>query len=126
VCAPVIASISGAVSLAAVPANLLAIPAVPLATVVGLAAAIVSLVSPGVAAVLCAVAGVPCRWLIAVAHTAANLPLATITAPSGGWGMCWVAVVTAGLAIAVRSVVGRRTLVFAAVILAVAALAGLH
>ena len=37
VCAPVIAAISGTVSLAAVPANLLALPAVPVATVLGLA-----------------------------------------------------------------------------------------
>ncbi len=126
VCAPVIASISGAVSLIAVPANLLALPAVPIATVIGLAAAVVSLMSPGLASVLCAAAGVPCLWLIAVAHTAARLPLATITAPSGAWGMCCVAIVTAGLAIAVRSGGGSRTLGFAAAILAVAALTGLH
>ncbi len=126
VCAPVIASISGAVSLVAVPANLLALPAVPVATVIGLAAAIASLLSPGAASALCAAAGVPCRWLITVAHTAAHLPLATITAPSGAWGMGSVAIVTAGLAVAVRSRGGIRTLGFAAAILAVAVLTGLH
>ena len=126
VCAPIIASISGSVSIAAIPANLLAIPAVPIVTVLGLAAAVISLVSPGIAGVLCAVAGLPCRWLIRIAHTAAHLPLATVTAPDGRWGMLSVAVVTAMLLIAVRTRGGRRTLAFSAVILTTATLAGLH
>ena len=126
VCAPIIAAISGSVSIAAVPANLLAIPAVPVATVLGLAAAVVSLVSPGAAGALCAVAGVPCSWLIGVAHRAAHLPLATVTAPEGRWGLIFVAVLMAGLVGAVRTRGGRRTLAFAAVILTTATLAGLH
>ena len=72
---PVIAAISGTVSLAAVPANLLALPAVPFTTVLGLLAAVVSLVSPGMAGVLCTVAGAGCHWLVLVARTAAHLPL---------------------------------------------------
>jgi competence protein ComEC len=123
-CMPVIAAISGSVSIAAVPANLLALPAVPITTVLGLLAAVVSLASPGLASVLCQAAGVPCRWLITVAHTAAHLPLATVTAPSGGLGLLCVAVVAAGLAVAVRSRGGRRTLAFTALILTAAALAG--
>jgi competence protein ComEC len=123
-CMPVIAAISGAVSLAAVPANLLALPAVPITTVLGLLAAGVSLASPGLAGTLCQAAGVPCRWLIMVAHAAARLPLATVTAPSGGLGLVCVAFVTTGLVVAVRSRGGRRTLVFTAVILTAATLAG--
>ena len=120
-CMPVIAAISGTVSLAAVPANLLALPAVPVTTVLGLLAAVVSQVSPGVAGVLCAIAGVGCRWLVLVAHTAAHVPLATVTAPSGAAGLVGVTVVSGRLVAAVRSRCGRRTLLFAASILTPAA-----
>ncbi len=123
-CMPVIAAISGTVSLAAVPANLLALPAVPFTTVLGLLAAVVSLVSPGMAGVLCTVAGAGCHWLVLVARTAAHLPLATVTAPSGPAGLASVALVTAALVAAVRTSSGRRTLLFTAVILAAARLAG--
>jgi competence protein ComEC len=123
-CLPVIAAISGTVSLAAVPANLLALPAVPFTTVLGLLASIVSLVSPGIAGVLCTIAGVGCHWLIFVTRTAARLPLATVTAPSGPLGLAVVTLVTAALVAAVRSRSGRRTLLFTALILAAARLAG--
>ncbi len=123
-CMPVIAAISGTVSLAAVPANLLALPAVPFTTVLGLLAAVVSLVSPGAAGALCAAAGAGCHWLVVVAHTAAHLPLATVTAPSGPLGLASVALVTAALVATVRTRGGRRTLLFTAVILAAATLAG--
>ena len=123
-CMPVIAAISGTVSLAAVPANLLALPAVPFTTVLGLAAAIVSLASPWAAGLLCTIAGAGCQWLILVARTAAHLPLATVTAPSGPLGLASVALVTAALVAAVRTRGGRRTLLFTGVILAGARLAG--
>ncbi len=123
-CMPVIAAISGTVSVAAVPANLLALPAVPVTTVLGLLAAVVSQASPGAAGVLCTAAGVGCHWLMLVAHTAAHLPLATVTAPSGPAGLASVAVVTGVLVGAVRTNAGRRTLIFTAVILAGARLAG--
>jgi competence protein ComEC len=123
-CMPVIAAISGTVSLAAVPANLLALPAVPLTTVLGLLAAVVSQVSPGVAGVLCAIAGVGCHWLVLVAHTAAHVPLATVTVPSGPAGLVGVTAASAVLVAAVRSRFGRRTLLFAVVILAGARLTG--
>ena len=45
-CAPVVAGLSGSVSLVAVPANLLAVPAIAPATVLGVAAAVVSPVWP--------------------------------------------------------------------------------
>jgi competence protein ComEC len=123
-CMPVIAAISGTVSLAAVPANLLALPAVPVTTVVGLLAAVVSPASPGLARMLCTAAGVPCHWLILVARTAAHLPLATVTVPSGAVGLGAVALATAVLVAAVRTRGGRRTLLFAVVILAAATAAG--
>jgi competence protein ComEC len=123
-CMPVIAAIGGTVSLAALPANLLALPVVPFTTILGLLAAIVSLASPGIAGVLCTVAGAGCHWLIFVARTAAHLPLATVTAPSGPLGLAIVALLTATLVAAVRTRSGRRTFVFSVVILAAARLAG--
>jgi competence protein ComEC len=123
-CMPVIAAISGTVSLAAVPANLLALPVVPFTTILGLLAAIVSLVSPSIAGVLCTVAGAGCHWLIFIARTAAHLPLATVTAPSGALGLAGVTVLSAALVAAVRTRGGRRTLLFTAVILAAARLSG--
>jgi competence protein ComEC len=117
-CMPVIAAISGTVSLAAVPANLLALPAVPVTTVLGLLAAIVSQLSPSAAGVLCSGAGVGCHWLVLVAHTAAHVPLATVAVPSGPAGLVGVTVASAVLVAAVRSGFGRRTLLFAVVILA--------
>jgi competence protein ComEC len=121
-CAPVIAAISGAVSLAAVPANLLALPAVPITTIFGLLAAIVSLASPWLAAALCQIAGVPCRWLIAVAHTAAHVPMANLSAPSGAWGLVCVAVLTAAAVVTARRRGGRRTLALTMIVLTAAAL----
>ncbi len=123
-CLPVIAAISGSVSVAAVPANLLALPAVPVTTVLGLLAAVVSPVSPGIAGALCTAAGLGCHWLVLVAHTAAHLPLATVAVPSGTAGLVSVTVVSIVLLAAVRTRAGRRTMIFAAVILAGARLAG--
>jgi competence protein ComEC len=123
-CMPVIAAISGTVSLTAVPANLLALPAVPVTTVLGLLAAVVSQVSPGAAGMLCTVAGIGCHWLVLVAHTAAHVPLAALTVPSGPAGLAGVTVASAALVAAVRNTSGRRTLLFAAVILAGARVAG--
>src|SRR5262249_1615978 len=66
-CTPLIAGMSGAVSLVAVPANLLAEPAVPAATLVGVGAAAMSTVWPVAAAYLAWLASWPARWLLFVA-----------------------------------------------------------
>lgn len=124
-CAPIIAAISGAVSLAAVPANLLALPAVPITTVLGLLAAIASLVSPSLATFCCQLAGLPCRWLIAVAHDSARLPTANLIAPSGALGLLCVGVLTIAVVTAARRRGGRRTLAFTVIILTVATVNGL-
>ncbi|MFT4262494.1 MAG: ComEC/Rec2 family competence protein, partial [Nocardioides sp.] len=79
-CTPLIAAISGQVSLVAVGANLVAEPAVGPATVLGLAAGLAGLVWPAAGRVL----GVPASWCVAwiveVAHRGAALPVAQI-----GW-----------------------------------------
>ena len=74
VTAPLVAALSGLVSVVSLPANLLAAPAVAPATVLGLLAALVSAVSPATADVLTWLAGWPVRWLVVVAEQAAAVP----------------------------------------------------
>jgi competence protein ComEC len=112
--APVIAAISGSVSLVSVPANLLAEPAVAPATVLGVLAAAVSPVSGDAAQWLAWLAGVPVRWLVEVGTRAAHVPLSAVSWPGGITG---AAVLVLGLALAVpvlRWRSGRRVVLAAA------------
>ena len=74
VTAPVIAALSGTVSLVAIPANVLAEPAVPVATVFGFGAAVLAPAWTGGARALAWVAGWPCRWLVGVADRIGAVP----------------------------------------------------
>lgn len=80
-CTPVVAAISGEVSLVAVVANMLVAPVVGPATVLGLSGGLIGLVStslsrlPGTMAAWCV------AWIIAVAQWGAALPVAAV-----GWG----------------------------------------
>lgn len=102
--APVIAAISGTVSLVSIPANLLAEPVVAPATVLGVLAAVVSPVSDTAAEWLARAAGLPVRWLVAVGTRAAHAPDAAVAWPGGTTG---AAILIAALLIAV-AVVRRR------------------
>lgn len=111
--APIIAAISGTVSLVSIPANLLAEPAVAPATVLGVLAAVASPVSDAAAGWLAWLAGVPVRWLVAVGTRAAHAPLAAVPWPGGIAG---AAVLAGGLAVAVpvlRWRPGRRVVLAA-------------
>lgn len=77
-CTPVVAGISGQVSLVAVAANLLAAPVVGPATVVGLAGGLVGLVAPPVGRLLGTVATWCVGWIVAVAERGAALPAAAV------------------------------------------------
>jgi len=115
VTAPVIAAISGRVSLVAIPANVLAEPVVASATVLGFAAAVVSPLWLGPARLLADLAGWPCRWLAWVAHFFGGLHGATLTWPGGGAGGLALLVLCAGLlAVALRAG-PRRSLAAAAI-----------
>lgn len=110
-CAPVIAAISGTVSLVAVPANLLAEPAVAPATILGVVATLLSVPWPGGAAFVAWVASWPAGWLVEVARTGAHAPDGVISWPGGTGGALLLAVVLlVGLVAtrrpAVRAVVG--------------------
>jgi len=80
-CTPLVAAISGQVSLVAVAANLGAAPAVGPATVLGLAGGLVGLAAEPVGRLLGTGAGWCAAWLVAVAERGASLPL-----PAVGWG----------------------------------------
>jgi competence protein ComEC len=102
-CAPVIAAISGTVSLVAVPANLLAEPAVAPATVLGVVAALLSTVWPASAAFVAWLGAWPARWLVEVARAGAGVPGAVVGWPGGAGGaLLLVLLLLAGL-VATRS-----------------------
>ena len=84
--APIVAGLSGTVSLVSLPANLLAAPAVAPATVLGLAAAVVGSVAPPLADAVVWLAGWPVRWLVLVAERAAAVPDAATGWPAGTGG----------------------------------------
>lgn len=82
-CTPVVAAISGNVSLVAVVANLLAGPAVAPATVLGIVGGLAGLVSSTAAHVAGLGSGLSARWIIEVARHGAALPGATYEWGSG-------------------------------------------
>ncbi len=81
-CTPVVAALSGQVSLVAVAANLLAAPAVGPATVLGLLGGLVGLVVAPVGAALGRVATWCAQLIVVVAGRAADLPAAAVDWPT--------------------------------------------
>ncbi|MGI9092664.1 MAG: ComEC/Rec2 family competence protein [Mycobacteriales bacterium] len=107
--APLIAAISGRVSLVAIPANMLAEPAVAPATILGVLAALASLVAPGLATALAWCASWPARWIAGVATHSAQLPDAAVGWPSGVRGALLLGVIAAAGTVALcRSRAVRR------------------
>jgi competence protein ComEC len=102
VTAPIVAAISGRISVVAIPANILAEPVVAVVTVVGfLAAAVAPLWLVGGQA-LAWVAGWPCRWLVLVAERAGGAPGAALPWPNGFDGAVLMVLAMAGFALALR------------------------
>ena len=106
--APLIAAVSGRVSLIAIPANLLAAPAVAPATVLGVLAAVTAPLSGGLAAACAWLAGWPVRWIVAVAERGARVPDAALGWPAGARGAVLLAVACYGGALLARSRAARR------------------
>ena len=80
-CTPVVAALSGQVTLVAVAANLLAAPAVAPATVLGLTGGLVGLAWAPSGVVVAAPAAWSAGWIIAVARWGADVPTAAVV-----WG----------------------------------------
>ncbi|MFN2497161.1 MAG: ComEC/Rec2 family competence protein, partial [Pseudonocardiaceae bacterium] len=83
VTAPVVAALSGEVSLVAVVANLLAAPAVAPATVLGVLAAGLGALHPGSAVLVVHLAGPAVGWLVGVGHYGAAVPDGVLSWPEG-------------------------------------------
>jgi competence protein ComEC len=114
--APLVAGISGTVSLVSIPANLLAAPAVPVATVLGLAAAVAAPVYPPLADALVWLAGWPVRWLVVVAERAAALPDAAVGWPAGAAGAVALGVLLLLAAVLLWRSPRRRAIALAALV----------
>ncbi|MFE9692891.1 ComEC/Rec2 family competence protein [Micromonospora sp. NPDC005806] len=114
-CGPVIAGLSGTVSLVAVPANLLAVPAVAPATVLGVLAAAVSPVWPAGAEFAAWLASWPARWLLLIAGQGARLPAGTLPWPGGVTGALLLTTLTVALLLATRRPLVRRLVAVCAV-----------
>lgn len=99
VTAPLVAGISGRLSLVAVGANLAAIPVIAPITVLGTAAAALSACWPGAAHLLIRFTGPELWWLQSVSGWAAGTPGATVPVPAGVLGT--VVIALAGVAIAI-------------------------
>ncbi|WP_051485799.1 ComEC/Rec2 family competence protein [Nocardioides sp. J54] len=107
-CTPVIAVLSGQVSLVAVAANLLAGPAVGPATVLGLGAGLVGLVVPALGAAVGTVAAWCVAWVVEVARHGADLPGAAVPWGSGPVAVGALAVVCVAVAVALPRLARRR------------------
>ena len=107
-CGPVIAGISGTVSLVAVPANLVVVPAIAPATLLGVAAAVLSPVWPAGAGFAAWLGYWPAKWLVLVATYGARVPAGALPWPGGVFGALLLAVITVALLIAARRPVVRR------------------
>ena len=109
-CTPLVAALSGQVSLVAVAANLLVAPAVGPATVLGLAGGLLDLLWAPLGRPAGSAAGGCVAWIVLVAERGASLPTAAV-----GWGSDPVSItlLTAGcggLAVLAPRVLGHRTL----------------
>ncbi|MGI5215623.1 ComEC/Rec2 family competence protein [Plantactinospora sp. CA-290183] len=107
-CAPVVAGLSGTISLVAVPANLLAVPAVAPATVLGVTAAALSPLWPTGAEAVAWLGGWAAWWLVLVARYGARLPAGTLPWLDGVAGGLLLGVLTVALLVAARRPLVRR------------------
>jgi competence protein ComEC len=94
VTAPLIAGISGRVSLVAAVANLAVAALIAPITVLGSAASALCLVWPAAAQLLIRFTGPELWWLLRIAHWTASVPAASVPVPSGTAGVVAVGAAT--------------------------------
>lgn len=124
VTAPLVAGISGAVSLVSVAANLVVAVVIPPITVIGTCAAALAVVWPAAAQLLVRFTGPELWWLLRVAHWASVLPGAAVPAPSGAAGVLSVGTVVTAAVVLWRWRWGRAVLALAVVCLVAWTLSG--
>lgn len=109
VTAPLVAGISGSLSLVSVIANLFVAPVIPPITVIGTAAAALCAVWPAGAELLIRFTGPEVWWLLNVAQWAARMPAASVPVPSGVAGVLTVGAVAVAVGVLWHwAVSGRR------------------
>ncbi|WP_239146047.1 ComEC/Rec2 family competence protein [Actinoplanes couchii] len=107
-CGPVVAAISGTVSLVAMPANLVAVPAIAPATLFGVTAAVLSPVWPAAAEFAAWIGHWPTEWLVLIAHLGARVPAGALPWPGGAFGGVLLALLTVAFLCAARRAIVRR------------------
>ncbi len=112
-CTPLVAAISGQVSLVAVMANVVVAPVVGPATVAGVAGGLVALVSPALGSVCGTVAGWSAGWILLTAHVAASAPGAAVDWSTAPWSVAALVVLCLLLAATAGHLVARRGLALA-------------
>lgn len=108
-CTPLVAAISGQVSLVAVVANLLAAPAVGPATVLGLGGGVLGLVSGTVGELVATPAAWCAAWIIVVAVRCADLPVAAVGWSADPAGVAALSVLCVVIALLLGALLARRT-----------------
>jgi competence protein ComEC len=116
-CTPVVAWLSGQVSLVAVAANLLAGPAVGPATILGFTAAGVALLSTEAAHLVGWAAGWPARWIILVAREGADLPGASNAWPATAIGVAVLTLLCLALVAGLHRILARPIAMVVVVVL---------
>jgi competence protein ComEC len=109
-CTPLIAGISGRVSLVAVLANLAVAPAVGPATVLGLVGGLLMFVSPALGLLVGRLAGLAASWIILVATHLARLPVAAVDWSATPLALATLALLCAVVAVAAAPVLSHPAL----------------
>jgi len=126
-CTPLVAALSGEVSLVAVVANLAAAPAVGPATVLGLGAGLAHLAVPPLGRLLGTLAGWCVAWIAAVAEQGSDLPSASVAWGTDGAAIALLAALCLLLALLAPRLLAHRwatTLLTVGVLLVVVGLPG--
>lgn len=123
-CTPLVAALSGEVSLVAVAANLLVAPAVGPATVLGLAAGVVGLAWPAAATLLGTAAAWCVAWLVLVAQHGADLPGASVGWGAGAGALVLLAVLCVAVAVLLPGLLRRPWLGAAGVVVLLVVILG--
>ncbi len=108
-CTPLVAAISGQVSLVAVAANLAAAPPVGPATVLGLAGGLLGLVWQPLGRLAGTLASWCVAWIVLVAHRGAGLPSATVDWGTGAMALAVLSVASLALAVVAAVLLRRRS-----------------
>ena len=108
VTAPLVAAISGQLSVVSVLANLLVAPVITPITILGTAAAAVGWIWPTVAQLLIRFTGPELWWLLHIARWSAAVPGAAVSVPSGFGGALLLGLTTIAVALLVAAWRRRR------------------